>query len=349
MKKSKVEFKTKLPTPKQLGASNLIVYDRFFDQVLPELEPIQTWLKSFPFRIGFDSGEPLKDLNQFPEKIEKILDIVSQMAIKNVQIVSVGGGSLGDFAGFVASILKRGLPLVHIPTTWLSAMDSSHGGKTALNVGGYKNQVGSFYPADRVLLVKPILFLQPEARSSEAYGEAIKMALLTGGTFWSDFSKIKKFDNKTAWKYLPQLIRGKYKIVSQDPFEKKGIRHLLNLGHTFGHVWEASQNLAHGIAVAYGIRAALEFSKDMKILSPADYARLNAAPAVGLLPSHAALCALVAITHNPEQYLLRDKKISKRKTLRFIFIKRAGQCPIADVTIENLIHFYSKLKIGENK
>ncbi len=221
MKISRVEFKTKLPSQKELGPANLLIYDSYFNQTKIELKPIQEWLNKFPYKIAFDSGEKLKDLRQFPEKLEQILDLTSQIAVKNVQIIGLGGGSLGDFAGFVASVLKRGLPLIHIPTTWLSAMDSAHGGKTALNVGGYKNQIGSFCSAEKVILVKPILFLQPKERVQEAYGEAAKMAFLSGKSLWSDLSKEKHFDNDLAWKLLPDLIKAKYAFVKKDPYEKK--------------------------------------------------------------------------------------------------------------------------------
>lgn len=344
MKISQIEFKNKLPSPKEFGPAKLLIYDSFFNQPQEELKPVQDWLNKFQYKISFDSGEKLKDLHQFPEKLEQILSLVSQMAVKNVQIIGLGGGSLGDFAGFVASILKRGLPLIHIPTTWLSAMDSAHGGKSALNVGGYKNQIGSFYPADKVILIKPILFLQPEARVHEAYGEAIKMAFLTGKNLWQKLSKAEKFDNELAWKLLPELIKGKYSIVKKDPYEKKGIRHLLNLGHTFGHVWEASQNVAHGTAVAYGIRAALELSFKMKIMSFSDYKKINALPLTALLPSYSELCSMAAKTTNTEDYLLRDKKISKQKSLRFIFIQRPGRCPIGEMSIEKLLKFHSELQ-----
>lgn len=344
MKLSKIEFKRSLPSPASLGPSNLLIYDKYFEQNKESLKPIQEWLNQFQFRIGFDGGENLKDLSQFPEKIAQILNLISQMSIKNVQLVSFGGGSLGDFTGFAASVLKRGLPLVHIPTTWLAAVDSSHGGKTALNVCGFKNQIGSFYPADKIILVQAVLFQQPSIRSDEAYGEALKIALLTGKSLWKNFINIKYFDNASLWAILPDLIKGKYQIVKKDPYEKKGIRYLLNLGHTLGHLWEASQKLPHGIAVGYGIRAAIEFSKEEKIMTLAEYKKLTNSAVIQLLPTREDLCALAYQTKNAEEYLLQDKKISKKKSLRFIFIKRPGICPIGEISIEKLLKFHSDLQ-----
>lgn len=344
MKKSQIEFENRFPSAKSLGIASVLLYDQYFDQDRPELKSVQTWIHSFPHRLALACGEDLKDLRKFPDRIETILKIVSTMAVKNVQIVGLGGGSLGDFAGFVASILKRGLPLVHIPTTWLSAMDSSHGGKTALNVSGFKNQVGTFYPADKIVLVKEILLLQPESRSQEAFGEAIKMALLQGGDLWVQFSKIKQFSNQIAWKFLPQLIAGKYRIVAKDPFEEKGIRHLLNLGHTLGHVWEITDKLPHGLAVAYGIRAAIELSRKEKILTEKNYLSLFNTAVIKLLPTLNDLQKAAQSVGNVSEYLVKDKKISKKNTLRYIFIQKPGVCPIHDISIARLADFHSELK-----
>lgn len=346
MKHSQIEFKSTLPSIKSFGPNCLLIYDQYFDSHQSALEPIQAWIKQFPHRLAFVSGEELKDLKSFPEKMEKILTAVDQMAVKNVKIIGLGGGSLGDFTGFVASILKRGRPLIHIPTTWLSAMDSSHGGKTALNVSGYKNQIGTFYPAERIILIKPILFQQPNSRSEEAFGEALKMALLTGGSLWSEFSKIKQFNHQTAWKFLPALIAGKYRLVKKDPFETKGLRHLLNLGHTLGHVWETSAKLPHGTAVNYGLRAALEFSQVKKILSPQAYQKLMQTPVMQFLPSLKELQRAAQQVQNVQDYLLKDKKISQKNSLRFICFRRPGQCPILEVKISELINFHNQLQNG---
>ena len=345
MKSSQVVFQNKLPTYKSFKGPCFLIYDSYFETNSPSLKPIQEWIHSFPNRIGFASGEDLKNLSHFPERIEKILSLVSEMAVKNVQIIGLGGGSIGDFAGFVASILRRGLPLIHIPTTWLSAMDSSHGGKTALNVAGFKNQIGTFYPADKIILVKPLLFEQPAARAEEAFGEALKMALLKGGDLWKSFSKIKKFDHATAWKFLPALIEGKYQIVKKDPYEKKGLRHLLNLGHTLGHVWEAALGIPHGTAVSYGLRACIEISREKKVLSEKEYRLLNEAPVIAILPSKEDLAHLMNKSSlNVKEYLLKDKKISQSNSLRYIFIQRPGKCPIADLKIDELVAMYEKLR-----
>ena len=104
---------------------------------------------------------------------------------KGWKLVSFGGGSIGDLSGFVASIYKRGVPLIHIPTTWLSALDSAHGGKNALNFSKVKNLVGTYYFPEQVYIVKEILNQLPEEREREAYGEVLKMAIVGGGRFYA--------------------------------------------------------------------------------------------------------------------------------------------------------------------
>lgn len=345
MRISEVQFKKKFPSPQSLGRASVLIYDRYFeDNHSAEMKEAQKWISGFSHRLGFKAGEDLKDLRTFPEKLEMILNVVNQFAVKNVQIISMGGGSIGDFSGFVASILKRGLPLIHIPTTWLAAMDSSHGGKTALNVHSYKNQVGTFYPAHKIILIQPLLCLQPSERSQEAFAEAFKMAFLRGGSLWKKMSELENFENQNAWKLLPELIEGKYRIVKRDPFEKTGYRHLLNLGHTLGHVWEASQALPHGVAVGYGLRAAIELSLREKVMSANQYKLLQKIPAMGLLPSKEDLGQVAKQTRDVRRYLLNDKKISKKESLRFVLIERPGKCHIQEISIDKLIEFYGEIE-----
>src|SRR5690606_36298588 len=106
-------------------------------------------------------GEELKQIKNFPGHIRKISKVLGEANHRGLTIIVVGGGSVGDFGGFVASVYRRGVNLIHIPSTWLAAVDSSHGGKTALNVFSVKNQIGSFYPAKEIYLLEPLLATLP--------------------------------------------------------------------------------------------------------------------------------------------------------------------------------------------
>lgn len=337
MIQSRLYFKSELPTLSDLGAEHLIIYDR----VLPMKSKVfKQWLRQFRFTYGVQSGEPLKDVHAFPEHISNIVEISKNLSSRKFSIVVVGGGSVGDFGGFVASILKRGVTLVHIPSTWLAAIDSSHGGKTALNVGQTKNQIGTFYPADKIFLVRSLLNGQPEARVFEGFGELVKISLIDGGEFWKKLSRESQLSSELLWKYLKPAIHAKYKIVQKDPQEKSGVRHLLNLGHTLGHVLEVRHQLPHGIAVNYGLQFALLWSQHKKIMSSNDYDQLMAAPIMAYLLS-AARDGLFAgddrSLRDTRGLLMKDKKKTKSQTLRFVFLRKPGQCVIREVLVDEIL------------
>ena len=292
----------------------------------------QPWRKGFTFAFPVNAGEELKNIHRFPEFIEKLLKKTSGASA--LRIVAVGGGSVGDFAGFVASILKRGVPLIHIPSTWLAAIDSSHGGKTALNVPPFKNQIGSFYPAEKVFLVESLLRAQPKKLAKQAYYEMVKMALIAGGDFWKDLaaSKQKNFDLK-LWKFLLRAVDAKNKVVKKDPFEKKGIRQVLNLGHTVGHVFESFYGLNHGESVGLGLHFSLQWSEQKKMISTK-----QAETIAVVFAEHLAI-----VKPMPQkkflQILAQDKKISSKGTVRFVFIKKPGNTPIQTVNLTDVVRF----------
>ena len=157
--------------------ARLVIYDRI---LLEKSAEFRKWLKDAPYAVGVDSGETLKSLSSFVQFVENLPPGVATLSRKNMEVWAVGGGSVGDFAGFFASVWKRGVKLVMVPSTWLSALDSAHGGKTGLNLQGAKNQIGTFYPASEVLLIRELLEEQPKERLSDAMGELAKIALIDG-------------------------------------------------------------------------------------------------------------------------------------------------------------------------
>lgn len=339
--KTQLIFKKKWIKISDIPGKPLVIYDSFFDSKKSE---IHKWLSAFPHKYSVPAGEKLKSLNAFPVHMENILKLVEQINSKDITIVAVGGGSVGDFAGFVASIVKRGVRFVQIPSTWLAAIDSAHGGKTALNVSGYKNQVGTFYPAEQVILMQTLLSNQPTDRLTDSFSESLKIALIQGGSLWKKFSKLKKWDENTLWRLLPDLIKAKYRVVNLDPYEKKGVRHILNLGHTMGHVWEASQGLSHGQAVLYGLRFALDLSMYSKTMKAKEFQKLMGLKIMSLLPTPAQLRSVILKTNNEDQYLRQDKKLTKDGKVRFVLIKKPGLTPIKEVPIEQLVQILEQIK-----
>jgi 3-dehydroquinate synthase len=287
------------------------------------------------------SGESLKDVADFPAHILELHHLSEGISPKDLTFVSLGGGSVGDFAGFIASIYKRGVSLIHVPTTWLSAMDSAHGGKTALNLAKAKNQIGTFYSAKQVWLVEKFLLQQPEVRLQEAWGEVFKTALLDN-TVWKKVGALKKYDSKSLFLILKDLIAAKMKIVRKDPFEESGYRHLLNLGHTVGHVLESDLGFAHGEAVRLGIEFALELSLKEKILSPKDYEKIHTYKHRNP-DSRAHLYRALRQVKSFESLLKKDKKQTAANKVRFVFVKKPGRCVVKEISFEKIFECYRGL------
>jgi 3-dehydroquinate synthase len=328
--KTRVEFLRKLPTRERLSDSLGFKPEKFlviYDKRLSKADGVSKWLKDFALTYPVSGGEDLKDLSTFAAHVKKIMKLVTPFSTRSLCVVGVGGGSVGDFAGFLASVLKRGVPLIHIPSTLLAALDSAHGGKTALNVGDIKNQIGSFYPADSVLIVRSLFEGLPQLQLQSAGGELAKMALLEGGEFFKRFQTEFKPEIDSIWDFLPVAIEAKYKVVEKDPYERSGERQLLNLGHSLGHALESYYSLAHGVAVAEGLLFAIQWSEHqgymrgphshqlvdllvekLKLSRPRDFAKQNRAMSRSKL----------------ERYVKEDKKLTDARNLSFIFLEDVG-------------------------
>lgn len=326
--KPQLMYTQKLPLPVLLNPHRSVF---IFDRILLKSKKFKAWIEQFPYRYSVRSGEELKNIRHFPGHLEKIATTVAQIPERPLQVICCGGGSVGDFSGFVASILKRGVDLIQIPSTWLAAVDSAHGGKNALNVGRIKNQVGTFHFAKEVWLVKELLSSQPPERHEEALGEALKISMIEGGNLWAKFSKIKKWDAKPLWDLLPEFIEAKYKVVRRDPYEKKGIRHVLNLGHTVGHVLEAQLGLPHGRAVLLGLQFSLRWSEHRKILK--DRSLLE----ISFLADKNACQKALRQVRSPAKHLSQDKKRVHSGKVRFVFIQNPGKPIVLPVTIGEIL------------
>ena len=223
----------------------------------------------------FNSSE--KNKNQ--KSIDNILSILlSKNFNRNDCVISVGGGITGDVSGFAASIFKRGLKFINIPTTLLSQVDSSIGGKTGINNKYGKNLIGSFYQPS--LVISDISFLKslPKRELICGYGEILKHAIIADREFFSflakNGSKVLNLKNPLIEKAIYKSCSIKKRIVEADEKEM-GLRKVLNFGHTFAHAYEAtlgySKKLNHGEAVILGIKAATKFSLLNKILNVKDF------------------------------------------------------------------------------
>ncbi|HIT77758.1 MAG TPA: 3-dehydroquinate synthase [Candidatus Limihabitans stercoravium] len=175
--------------------------------------------------------------------------MVERNVSKQSRVIAVGGGSVGDLAGFVASVYKRGIAVVNVPTTLLSMVDSAIGGKTAIDMCGVKNVLGSFIQCDTVIDVNFLKTL-PKRQFDYAMGEVLKYRMLS-----AEIDQI----NGSVVDYVKPCALYKESVVAQDRLDA-GVRRTLNLGHTVGHALELQYNLAHGKAVTWGLKYELDIA-----------------------------------------------------------------------------------------
>ncbi len=320
--------------PKRLSENSLVIIDQKLIRVSPQLKK---WLKSF-IVYPVSAGENLKNLDQLPKHLKKILQITKEVSPRDLTIVAVGGGSVGDFAGFVASIFKRGVNFVQIPSTWLSAVDSAHGGKTALNVSGGKNQIGSFYPAEQVFIVRELLQKQPKQLMYDAWSELYKIALLEGSSLYKKVLKIKNVSEKEIWSLLPIAVKAKYLVVEQDPYEKKEIRYQLNFGHTIGHVFESLCSVSHGQAISLGLQLELKLSLKKGTISEKIYNEITGSVAYQFLVMNSRLKKPL-LPAQVSSLLMLDKKRSGKASLKIVFLQKPGKFKIKSILISDLVKF----------
>lgn len=202
-----------------------------------------------------------KEENKTLKSSNNILDFLFENNIdRSYTIFGIGGGIIGDITGFVASTYLRGIKLVHVPTTLLAMVDSSIGGKTGVNNNYGKNMIGTIYQAKDIVIDTSWLTSLPEEQKINGMAEVIKMALIKGGQLYNLVSN----SEPSSWKNLDEMIKmsANYKldIIEDDFRDTNGSRELLNLGHSWGHGYELSQNVLHGYAVADGIIEELKYT-----------------------------------------------------------------------------------------
>jgi len=241
-------------------------------------------------------------------------------------IVAVGGGVVGDVAGFVAASYLRGVALVHVPTTLVAQVDSSIGGKTGVNLPEGKNLVGTFYPPRLVLIDTELLSTLPERQFRSGIGEVIKYGVIADAELFAyleqNTEKLLRKDRDTLEYVIPRCAEIKAEVVSRDERES-GLREILNFGHTFGHALESVtkyRRYLHGEAVAWGMVAAALLGREMGITTTDDVARIvSTIASIGKNPDWPRVAPKILIAA-----MLSDKKTRAGK-LRFVLSPRIGE------------------------
>lgn len=274
--------------------------------------------------ITIPAGEHSKSWAQLTHCVDTML---AAHIDRQSTILALGGGVVGDLAGFAAAIVLRGVRLIHIPTTLLAHVDSAIGGKTAIDVPLGKNLVGAFYNPALVLADTATLTTLPPRQQRAGYGEVIKYGLLHAPLFqWLETHDALAPEN--LQEAIRQSIQIKVDIIDRDPLEITGERALLNLGHTFAHAYETltgfSQNLLHGEAVSIGLCDAFRLAQRMGCVSPEDVQRVHRHVQHSGLP-----CALpdrLRANITPEAVLkaMRHDKKAAAGQIRFIVPEGIG-------------------------
>ncbi|GMM93904.1 3-dehydroquinate synthase [Qipengyuania sp. MTN3-11] len=289
-------------------------------------------------------GEAAKSWSE----LERLTDwLLAQGVERGDRVLAMGGGVVGDLTGFACAILKRGTGFVQLPTTLLAQVDSSVGGKTAINTAAGKNLVGAFHQPSLVLADLDTLATLPERELRAGYAEVLKYGVLGDAEFFdwlcANADAVLSLVPDAIEHAVATSIAAKARIVAEDERETSGRRALLNLGHTFGHALEAatgfSEGLLHGEAVALGMVLAARYSARRDDCSLDDAERVTRAVSQAGLPTEISALGLECDGAALVDHMRHDKKM-QGGTLPFVLLRTIGAAFLAkDVALEDVALF----------
>ena len=291
-----------------------------------------------PVLIAVPAGEKSKSVAQAAEVCDRM---IAAGLDRKAFVVALGGGVIGDLAGFVAAIYYRGIPFVQVPTTIIAQVDSAVGGKTGVNAEGGKNLIGSFHQPRLVLADVATLHTLPQREFNEGFAEVIKHAIIRDAQL---FDSLANVDRENLAPLIARNVAIKAGIVESDEHETSGQRALLNFGHTIGHGIEAAAGYGrylHGEAIGLGIVAAGFLSMIMAGLAPEENERIMsllkhfALPVK--LPDEISTDSIVAA-------LKTDKKFSEGK-IRFVLTSKIGSAFLSsEITHADIVEAIESLR-----
>ena len=279
------------------------------------------------------AGEKSKSMGEASSLCEQM---ISAGLDRSSVVFALGGGVVGDLAGFVASIFYRGIPFIQVPTTIVAQVDSSVGGKTGVNASGGKNLIGAFHQPRLVIADTDTLATLPPREFNEGFAEVIKHAAIR------DMSLLDALDNLPA--LIARNVAIKAAIVAEDEFETKGVRALLNFGHTIGHGIENAAGYGrylHGEAIALGLVAACRLSVEKAGLDPEVRDRLLSSLAAYYLP----MTLPPDIKTDEILSAMRKDKKFHAGSVRFVLLRGPGDAFVSsDVTEEDIVRQIEALR-----
>lgn len=284
-----------------------------------------------PHIIVIEAGEENKSV----ESLCRIWRELSEHGgTRDALLINLGGGVITDIGGFAAATFKRGIRFINVPTTVLGAADASVGGKTGIDFGGLKNEVGAFAEAEAVVIDTNLFSTLSDAELLSGYAEVVKMAMIRDGRMYNRvLSSSPLEDAELLQEALSFAVEEKDKITTEDPREK-GLRKILNFGHTCGHAFETlmlerGEPIAHGCAVAHGMAVALILSHLLLKLPSAEIERYIS----GILhPYYKRLPITCKDYPRLIELMGKDKKNRKAGEIRFVLLSAIGE-PAIDVQV----------------
>ncbi|NQT33252.1 MAG: 3-dehydroquinate synthase [Candidatus Omnitrophica bacterium] len=308
--------------------------------------PILNKLKNDVVKIVVPATEQSKSLRVFRDTIQKIS---KKTKTHKPLIVALGGGVVGDLAGFVAATYRRGVPLIQLPTTLLAQVDSSVGGKAGVDLPEAKNLVGAFYQPKAVLVDTDLLKTLPARQIKNGMAEVIKYAVIKDSSFFKFLEEniagailLKK---DTMEKIIRKCVSIKAGIVEKDELDDKDIRVILNYGHTLGHAVEAASGYSklynHGESIAVGMILAGEIAFRLEMLSSKDLERMKKLIKKTVLPVRIKGVSLKKIINSCGY----DKKFIAGSN-RFVLPKRMGSVEVVEGIPDILVHTVLRQYLG---
>jgi 3-dehydroquinate synthase len=282
-------------------------------------------------RFILEPGEQSKSLANWAAGLDRLVAL-EDGTTRSIFLINLGGGVIGDIGGFVAASYRRGIPCVQVPTTLLAQVDSSVGGKTGVNHPGGKNLIGAFYQPRLVVADLKTLTTLDARQIRSGLVEVVKYGLIWDAAFFAfleaTFPRVLDLEEAALRKIVQTSCEVKAAVVGRDEREQKGLRTLLNLGHTFGHALEAAtdyRRYTHGEAVAVGILCAAWVSVALGMLPSRQYDRIQALLKGMGVPT----CITGAQTGRVWEAMKRDKKFIHGRN-RFVLLDEIGKARVVE-------------------
>lgn len=321
-------LKTEYSDCKKIIITDDIVFDLWAEDFITSIEELH-----HAEVIQLPTGEENKTI----EICFQVWETLSDYKIgRNDLIINLGGGVITDMGGFIASTFKRGLRFINIPTTLLSQVDASVGGKTGIDLGPFKNQIGVFSNPDYVFIDHKYLTTLPQEQLTSGFSEMIKHGLIHNSKHWSGLTSLTELTVDTISPFIYNSVNIKHEIVTSDPKEK-GARKSLNFGHTIGHALEGfllkqGTPIPHGFAVAWGIHVESILSYKQSLISASELSQIEQ-----FVVSNFPSCSIPKEAVPDLIELMRNDKKNEANTINFTLLNGIGTFKINQFIEEEMI------------